>query len=107
MQASVRHRARRWWSSCVSTRAVDSRPTMEHQGRDVAKDKYEETLRSRLASGHLQVPWRHHPPEVRAAIRRAGFRPMARQCYANSQRLLLYGELDVEYWEVVVLLRGS
>lgn len=39
--------------------------------------------------GWCPVPWAHHPPRVRAAIRAAAMRPQIKQCFANSQRLLL------------------
>ena len=48
--------------------------------------------------------WAHHPTEVRAAIRRFGFRPQAKQCFANCQRFVTQNNLDanpldVEYRE--------
>jgi len=41
-----------------------------------------------------RVKWAHHPPDVKAAIRRAGFIPRIKQCFANCQRVVLFGELD-------------
>ena len=42
-----------------------------------------------MARGFAVVPWAHHPPEVKAAIRASGRRPMVKQCYANCQAFLL------------------
>src|SRR2546430_1517457 len=45
----------------------------------------------------------HHPPEIKAAIRRAGFVPRLKQCFQNCQRLVLFGDLaDAVYHEGVV-----
>jgi hypothetical protein len=54
--------------------------------------------------GWYPVPWRHHPPEIRALIRALGFRPQLKGCYMNSQRLFvgnlhLATGLDLEYRE--------
>lgn len=50
--------------------------------------------------GWFPVPYAHHPKPIRNAIRRAGFRPAMKQCFANCQRLFLDApELDLEYHE--------
>jgi hypothetical protein len=49
--------------------------------------------------GWAPALWAHHPPEVRAAIRAAGWRPQVKQCFMNCQRLATSGLLDVEYRE--------
>jgi hypothetical protein len=54
------------------------------------------------------VKWAHHPPEVKAAIRRASFVPRIKQCFANCQRLVLYGGLEgAVYHEGVVRRPGG
>lgn len=39
--------------------------------------------------GWCPVPWAHHPPHVRAAIRAVGFRPGMKACFANAARVTL------------------
>lgn len=46
-------------------------------------------LHQYLEMGWAPVPWSHHPPEIRDALRRFKIRPGMKLCYANSQRFLL------------------
>lgn len=39
--------------------------------------------------GWYPVPWAHHPPVIKEAIRAARFRPQIKQCFANCQRLII------------------
>ena len=44
--------------------------------------------------GWCPAKWAHHPPEIRSAIRRAGFVPQLQQCFRNCQRVVMFGGLD-------------
>lgn len=59
----------------------------------------ERKIREYLSTGRAQVPWKHHPKEVRDELRRVGMRPLLKQCFMNSQKFVLETELDVTYHE--------
>ena len=44
--------------------------------------------------GRSPARWAHHPERVREAVRRARFRPMAKECFSTAQRLVLLGGDD-------------
>lgn len=61
-----------------------------------------------ITRGFYPVRWAHHPPEIKAAIRAAHFRPLLKQCYRNCQLLMVYNDLlglclDLTYHEGWVL----
>lgn len=41
------------------------------------------------AQGWAPADWAHHPTEIKAEIRRLGWRPKIKECFMNSQRFLL------------------
>lgn len=60
-------------------------------------DQHIATLRRQ---GWCPVRWAHHPPEIKAELRRLGLAPQLKQCYMNCQKLILRTHLpDLEYWE--------
>lgn len=74
------------------------------RGADTAK-----RLNQCMRNGWAPVPWGHHPPQVRAAIRAARFRPLIKQCFSNSQKLLLNQHpltVQFEYVEGIVSIHG-
>ena len=38
-------------------------------------------------NGWVPVKWSHHPEHIKNAIKAVKFRPQAKQCFANSQKL--------------------
>jgi hypothetical protein len=44
---------------------------------------------SLMNNGWYPVPYKHHPEHIKKAIKLSHFRPQAKQCFANSQRLVL------------------
>jgi hypothetical protein len=52
------------------------------------------------------VPWAHHPPDVKSALRVMRLRPMRHMCWRNSQRLFLYSDPALTYVEGWVTLTG-
>lgn len=42
-----------------------------------------------LKYGWCPLPWKHHPPHIKAAIKAARMVPKMKGCFENSQRLIL------------------
>lgn len=42
-----------------------------------------------LKNGWCPLPWKHHPPHIKAAIKAARMVPKMKGCFENSQRLVL------------------
>lgn len=62
---------------------------------------------SYLKNGWAPVEWAHHPPVVKAAIRAAGFRPGVKECYANTQWLVMGQDVEqFTYCEGIVASNG-
>jgi hypothetical protein len=49
--------------------------------------------------GWYPAKWAHHPPEIKAELRRMGYRPRVKECYQNCQRFLMRTKLD-DLWYV-------
>lgn len=41
-----------------------------------------------MRNGWSPVPYKHHPIHVKQAIRKANFRPQAKECFRNAQRIV-------------------
>jgi len=41
-----------------------------------------------MRNGWSPVPYKHHPIHVKEAIKKANFRPQAKECFRNSQRIV-------------------
>lgn len=41
-----------------------------------------------MRNGWSPVPYKHHPTHVKEAIRKAKFRPQAKECFRNAQRIV-------------------
>ncbi len=55
-------------------------------------------------NGWCPVPYKHHPEHIKKAIKSAKFRPAAKQCFLNAQRLvLMQEEVPLTYVEGIVL----
>ena len=57
-----------------------------------------------MERGWYPAQWKHHPAPIKEAIRRFGWRPQVKQCFANCQRFILDNAttgpgLAVEYRE--------
>lgn len=60
-----------------------------------------------IKNGYCIVSYRHHPKDLKNAIKAAGFRPMAKECFANSQKLVVGQRvLDLDYVEGIVRMEG-
>ena len=58
--------------------------------------------------GRSPARWAHHPERVREAVRRARFRPMAKECFSTSQRLVIAGgDGGIGYVEGYVSRHGA
>jgi hypothetical protein len=54
-------------------------------------------------NGWSPVPYKHHPEHIKKAIKAAKFRPAAKQCFLNAQRLvLMQHEVPLTYVEGIV-----
>lgn len=53
------------------------------------RDSTAEKVARYLKRGWCPVPWAHHPPHIKAAIRQARMVPKLKGCFENSQRLVL------------------
>lgn len=59
-------------------------------------------------NGWCPALWKHHPQEIKDAIKAMGFRPQVKECFRNCQKFVLMNEmlglgLDVEYHEGWIL----
>ena len=67
------------------------------------QDNLDRILEQYNKNGWVPVPYRNQDPRVREAIREAGFRPAIKQCFANSQRLMIQqSKYEFEYVEGLV-----
>lgn len=55
-----------------------------------------------VKKGYCAVEYKHHPKKIKNAIKSAGFRPMAKECFANAQKLVS-SQNDFYYAEGVVV----
>jgi hypothetical protein len=55
-------------------------------------------------NGWSPVNWSHHPEHIKIAIKAANFRPAAKSCFANAQKLVInQNEVKLTYVEGIVL----
>ena len=52
-----------------------------------------------LRRGWAPVPWAHHPPHIKEAIREARMVPKMKSCFENSQRIILKTRRPFTYAE--------
>lgn len=63
----------------------------------------EEIINQYNKNGWAPVPFNHQPEKVKRAIKLARFRPAIKQCYANSQKLIVHQhEVQFKYYEGIV-----
>lgn len=60
-----------------------------------------------MKNGYYAVPYAHHSKQLKAAIKAAGFRPMAKECFANAQKLVTRQNIfKLKYVEGIVRMEG-
>ena len=58
-------------------------------------------------NGWVPVKWSHHPEHIKNAIKAVKFRPQAKQCFANSQKLVIQQrQVPLKYCEGIVQVEG-
>lgn len=72
------------------------------------RERMQQQVETYLRVGWTPVAWRHHPPIVKQAIRAAHIRPHLKECWRNSQLLLIRQDIvKFRYFEgVVTFLEG-
>lgn len=81
----------------------DNMPSKQPKRTEVTGRMAEEKLAKYNKNGWLPVPYNHHPEPVRRAIKAAHLRPAMKQCYQNSQRLMVcQNEVKFKYYEGLV-----
>jgi len=56
-----------------------------------------------MKNGWCPVPYKHHPKHIKESIRVANFRPQAKQCFANAQRIVMQNLHKLRYAEGIVV----
>ena len=56
-----------------------------------------------MKNGWCPVPYKHHPKHIKESIKAANFRPQAKQCFANSQRIVMQNLHKLRYAEGIVV----
>ena len=56
-----------------------------------------------MKNGWCPVPYKHHPKHIKESIRSANFRPQAKQCFANAQRIVMQNLHKLRYAEGIVV----
>lgn len=60
-----------------------------------------------MKNGYYAVPYSHHNKELKRAIKAAGFRPMAKECFANAQKLVTRQNIyKLNYVEGIAIMDG-
>ena len=65
----------------------------------------EEIIEQYKKNGWAPVPFNHQPEKVKRAIKLARFRPAIKQCFANSQKLIL-NQHEVQFTYVEGIVEG-
>lgn len=56
-----------------------------------------------MKNGWCPVPYKHHPKHIKESIKAANFRPQAKQCFANAQRVVMQNLHKLRYAEGIVV----
>lgn len=56
-----------------------------------------------MKNGWCPVPYKHHPKHIKESIKAANFRPQAKQCFANVQRIVMQDLHKLRYAEGIVV----
>ena len=62
-----------------------------------------DTFDKLMKNGWCPVPYKHHPKHIKESIRAANFRPQAKQCFANAQRIVMQNLHKLRYAEGIVV----